>query len=338
MDATSAVGQTYLPVRSGVATGRRRSVRVSARPAAWMLSLGIHALLVSVLSFCYFKDFSVVARIDDSIVTSVQFHSAEIETTPLEEPREEPVPPLMIETLHAQSEAEPLPAPELPEVTLESALPVDFDALKPEREHLSEATQATHFAEMKFKKPPPAVLQPATSPDAGGSHAGSGAAPALIAIPTASPNAIPVANGVNGSGPGSGTGRGSGEGTHPGNGTPAGDGKGYGTGHGDGIGSGSGPGREGIAVDRPPRVDRLERPDYPKDALRSGIEGTVKCLVQVLASGKVGDVRVYQSSGHADLDRAACEALKRSRFFPAEYNGRAVTFELIVPYAYRIQR
>jgi len=338
MDVTS---DTVMPaILTPRACARRPKVfaRISVHSSAWMLSLAVHGLLVVALSYCYFKDFSTKACIDDSAVLAVQFQPAEPEPVIEEVVREEPLPPIVIESMEALADQQPLPPPDLPPILLEVVAPEVEDAVKPEREHLADATSAAHFAAMKFKKPPVRIPEPATATDAGGSHAGSGAAPALIAVASSSPKAIPVANGVNGSGPGSGVGRGSGEGTNLGNGTPAGDGKGYGTGHGDGIGSGRGAGRGGGSVDKPPRIDRLERPDYPRDALRSGIEGTVKCLVQVLASGKVGDVSVYQSSGYADLDRAACDALKHSRFFPAEADGKAVNFELVVPYVYKIRQ
>jgi TonB family protein len=309
---------------------------MSIRSSAWLVSLGIHGFLVVVLSFCYVTELRLTARVVDSVPIAMHFEPEVIPAVPVEEPQiSDPVPPMVVEAREAIAEVDLEQKTELPPDPPEVMPTPDEDALKLNRQELAEADPQPHFV-AKGKKPELKPV-PSSTPDAGGSRAGSGAAPALIAI--ASANGIAMANGLNGSGPGSGLGRGSGQGSHPGDGTPAGDGKGYGTGHGDGIGSGSGPGREGGGVDRLPRVDKLERPEYPKDARRAGIEGTVRCLVQVLASGKVGEVKVFQSSGNSDLDHAACDALKRSRFFPAEVNGKPVRFdELIVPYVYKIQR
>jgi TonB family protein len=55
--------------------------------------------------------------------------------------------------------------------------------------------------------------------------------------------------------------------------------------------------------------------DYPSRALGDGREGTTSFLLTVNAQGGVTDCAVTQSSGHTDLDEAACSALsRRARF------------------------
>ncbi|WP_373491064.1 energy transducer TonB [Parasphingorhabdus sp.] len=58
--------------------------------------------------------------------------------------------------------------------------------------------------------------------------------------------------------------------------------------------------------------------DYPSRALREEREGTTRFRLTVDADGRVSDCQVTGSSGHADLDDAACKNLtRRARFRPA---------------------
>jgi protein TonB len=58
--------------------------------------------------------------------------------------------------------------------------------------------------------------------------------------------------------------------------------------------------------------------DYPSRALREEREGTTGFRVTVGPDGKVTDCQVTSSSGHADLDAATCENVRRrARFSPA---------------------
>jgi TonB family protein len=57
---------------------------------------------------------------------------------------------------------------------------------------------------------------------------------------------------------------------------------------------------------------------YPAKALREEREGTTAFRLEVDASGGVTSCTITSSSGHSDLDRAACAALQRNgRFDPA---------------------
>lgn len=66
--------------------------------------------------------------------------------------------------------------------------------------------------------------------------------------------------------------------------------------------------------------------NYPVRALREGLEGTVAFVVRVSKEGRAIDCTITESSGHAILDKAACDDVQRyGRFEPAtDENGNAV--------------
>ena len=72
-------------------------------------------------------------------------------------------------------------------------------------------------------------------------------------------------------------------------------------------------------------------PQYPRAALRAGIEGTVRVQVDVGPDGGPTSVSLDQGSGHRELDRAALDAVKRWRFRPAMANGQPTVGRLTVP-------
>lgn len=79
------------------------------------------------------------------------------------------------------------------------------------------------------------------------------------------------------------------------------------------------------------------KPVYPRDALRSGLQGTVMLRVVVDEAGNPVEVGIQTSSGHRALDRAAREqVLRKWKFVPARQNGRAVRAVGTVPVAFSI--
>ena len=72
-------------------------------------------------------------------------------------------------------------------------------------------------------------------------------------------------------------------------------------------------------------------PRYPESARRQGITGTTLLLFEVLANGRVGEVRIEHSAGHSDLDEAAAEAIKKWRFEPARRGNQPVAVWLRMP-------
>lgn len=87
-------------------------------------------------------------------------------------------------------------------------------------------------------------------------------------------------------------------------------------------------------------VDYLRNPPpaYPASARRRGIEGTVRLAVDISASGRVENVRIRLSSGNADLDRAALEAVQRWRFRPARAAGRKIASRAVIPIVFQLDR
>ncbi|MDR1613508.1 MAG: energy transducer TonB [Planctomycetota bacterium] len=67
---------------------------------------------------------------------------------------------------------------------------------------------------------------------------------------------------------------------------------------------------------------------YPEQARRLGIEGTVTLFVELAADGRVEDVRVVESSGHAILDNAAVKGFYALGRFPGESGLWDYTFQL----------
>ena len=67
--------------------------------------------------------------------------------------------------------------------------------------------------------------------------------------------------------------------------------------------------------------------DYPSRALREEREGTTGFRVSVGPDGRVTDCQITSSSGHADLDQATCDNVRRrARFAPAtDGNGQPTT-------------
>jgi protein TonB len=53
-------------------------------------------------------------------------------------------------------------------------------------------------------------------------------------------------------------------------------------------------------------------------------------------TGRVVSAVVLDSSGHQSLDAAALEAVKRTRFHPAEREARPVSSPLIIPVRFRL--
>lgn len=78
-------------------------------------------------------------------------------------------------------------------------------------------------------------------------------------------------------------------------------------------------------------------PQYPAAARRRGYEGTVRVEVLVDREGKVRDLRLVESSGHAMLDRAAIGAVKGWRFEPARRGEEKVEMWVTVPLTFRLK-
>jgi protein TonB len=118
--------------------------------------------------------------------------------------------------------------------------------------------------------------------------------PPVIAAPVPTPieGSDPSAGAADVKGPGTGSG---GQGTGTGSGNAGG-----------GTGGGGGGGARAQLV-----RGRLMNEDYPRSALRAGIQGSVSVRFTVDTDGVARDCLVTRSSGNADLDTTTCRLIER---------------------------
>jgi protein TonB len=98
------------------------------------------------------------------------------------------------------------------------------------------------------------------------------------------------------------------------------------------------PGRGPVIIE--PSVDPrvgLSEPVYPVSEIRQLHEGTVWLSVEILPSGRVGQVRVDQSSGYPKLDESAAREARRWRMKPGMQDGVATAMWKRVPITFRLK-
>ncbi|WCJ58169.1 energy transducer TonB [Fontisphaera persica] len=76
---------------------------------------------------------------------------------------------------------------------------------------------------------------------------------------------------------------------------------------------------------------------YPLEAKKQGLEGTVRLMLYINASGRLDKIEVIQSSGHSVLDKAAVAAESQSRFRPARVKERPVPAKAEVSYKFQLR-
>jgi protein TonB len=81
----------------------------------------------------------------------------------------------------------------------------------------------------------------------------------------------------------------------------------------------------------------LSEPLYPASDIRAGHEGTVMLSLEILENGRVGQIRLRQSSGYASLDRSATREARKWRFKPGTRDGVPVVLWKEVPITFEIQ-
>ena len=97
---------------------------------------------------------------------------------------------------------------------------------------------------------------------------------------------------------------------------------------------------QGVAVPgngiTPPNLLQRVQPQYPYDAMRRGIQGTVVLGCVVEKDGSVGDVHVLRSL-EADLDSLATTAVEQWRFAPARTkDGSPIAVAITLNLSFRI--
>lgn len=94
--------------------------------------------------------------------------------------------------------------------------------------------------------------------------------------------------------------------------------------------------RRGAEAEVLPGYLRNPPPLYPRWAREQGWEGTVLLEVEVLESGRCGQVNVLSPSGHEVLDQAAIEAVRRWVFKPARHWSQPVAFWVEIPITFQL--
>lgn len=100
----------------------------------------------------------------------------------------------------------------------------------------------------------------------------------------------------------------------------------------------------GESFPRPPRLVGRETlsiapENYPAIAKAEGRQGTTKMALAIDAKGAISDCAVAASSGHADLDRKACETARGWTFEPAlNPNGEAVNGRSMIALQWRLPK
>jgi periplasmic protein TonB len=90
----------------------------------------------------------------------------------------------------------------------------------------------------------------------------------------------------------------------------------------------------------PPRADAAHlnnpAPAYPPISRRLGEQGRVQLDVYILADGSVGEIKLRRSSGYAQLDQAALEAVRNWRYEPARRGNEAIAFWYVQPVTFSL--
>jgi protein TonB len=105
-----------------------------------------------------------------------------------------------------------------------------------------------------------------------------------------------------------------------------------------GSGGGGGGGLLGSDMDSPPTPVSKMQPNYPSSLLSKGIGGKVLITCVVDETGKVVSTSIKKSSGNADLDKAAVNAVLKWKFKPAQKAGRNIRATCVVPFNFEVKK
>jgi len=78
-------------------------------------------------------------------------------------------------------------------------------------------------------------------------------------------------------------------------------------------------------------------PRYPTVARRRGLQGDVVLEVLIDRHGNVGDLRVWKSSGHPILDRAAMDSVKKWSFVPGMRGKEPLKMWVRIPIQFKLK-
>lgn len=81
----------------------------------------------------------------------------------------------------------------------------------------------------------------------------------------------------------------------------------------------------------------LSEPLYPASEIRAEHAGTVLLSLEILPNGRVGEIRLLQSSGYVKLDQSAVRQARKWRFVPGSRDGVPVVRWKQVPVTFELQ-
>lgn len=87
-------------------------------------------------------------------------------------------------------------------------------------------------------------------------------------------------------------------------------------------------------LDVQPRALREIVPDYPPNADRRRLSGTVRLQIEIEADGRVRDVSVVSANPPGVFEDSARAAFRDARFAPAQRNGRPVRARVLIEVVY----
>jgi protein TonB len=87
-----------------------------------------------------------------------------------------------------------------------------------------------------------------------------------------------------------------------------------------------------------PSILSKVNPAYPPTARQENIEGTVVVKIQILTSGRTGEVSIARSSGYPILDAAAIAAVEQWQFIPAKNlsTGQPIACTIVQPISFQL--
>ena len=99
----------------------------------------------------------------------------------------------------------------------------------------------------------------------------------------------------------------------------------------------SGPKVAFIPYDLAPRAKSAIKPIYPEIAQEAGIEGVVVVQAFIDERGRVKETLILKGVPNTGLDEAAMDAIRRTKFHPAEQRERPVAVWISIPVNFRLK-
>ena len=99
----------------------------------------------------------------------------------------------------------------------------------------------------------------------------------------------------------------------------------------------SGPKVAFIPYDLAPRAKSAIKPIYPEIAQEAGIEGVVVVQAFIDERGRVKETLILKGVPNTGLDEAAMNAIRRTKFHPAEQRERPVAVWISIPVNFRLK-